>query len=291
MFAGVNVSAAVPKATSSPLRKMTSSKSCSTVRRSWWLTMTSFPSSAASRRSRSLKNLLGVTVQAGKRLVEQVNVGALRDGPREKSALLLSAAQGADLPAGQVSQVRGVQGGVDRGRVLGAEAPPAAQGGENAPSPPSPRTVSGKIPVHEAALRQIGDGLIGTRRAVLVGVEDDAAGLERCEPRDGFEQRRFARAVRPEQADAAAAVQLQVDVVQCRHAAVGDGEVFDDEPVRSHAIEARLRLERSEFRGNRCTMGAAPVAAVYDRRSAASAKQRPAAVIDRCYSRVSIAMI
>ena len=84
----------------------------------------------------------------------------------------------------------------------------------------------------DPALGQIRDVAI-RHAAGLVGMatEDDLSGLERHEPGERFEKSRLARAVRSEQADAAAATQFEGDVVQRGNAVVGDRQVADEKTV------------------------------------------------------------
>ena len=73
------------------------------------------------------EGLLGVAVQAGEGLVQQVNVCPLSHRPGQESALLLAAGERGNLPVGKVCQARGGQGGLDDPAVFPAERPPRAQ--------------------------------------------------------------------------------------------------------------------------------------------------------------------
>ena len=121
--------------------------------------------------------------------------------------------------------------------------PPALSSGPNRLQPAERRIAAHlgqapdgqrEIPVHDAALRQVGDGAARAGVAVVVRVEVDAAGLDRREADDALEQRGFARAVGSQQAHATSAAQVQVDVVQRGHAPVGNRQVVDEEAVRGH---------------------------------------------------------
>ncbi len=184
---------------------------------------------------------LRVAVQPGEGFIEQINVRALRHRARQEGALLLAAGERADLPVGEVFEPGGGQGLVHRPVVFRAEASPATQRRVTAHLGQAAHGQR-EIPVHHAALRQVGDGTFRAGVAVLVRVEPDAAGLDGRQADDALEQRRFARAVGSEQPDAPAAVEVQVDVVQRGHAPVGNRQVVDEQAMVGHGRAASGRV-------------------------------------------------
>jgi len=61
-------------------------------------------------------------VQAGERLIQEEDVAALRERPREEDPLLLAAREHPDLPAGEVGNAELLKGSVDA-FVVGAPQP------------------------------------------------------------------------------------------------------------------------------------------------------------------------
>ena len=122
------------------------------------------------------EQILRSFVEAGKRFIEQKNVGLLRERPREKGALLLPTGKRADLPRGQIGQLHRAQGEIDSRGVRFAETAPLADAHVTAHLH-HPAHGDGKIPVDHAALRQIGD--VSIRAHFSVTAENDLAGFLR----------------------------------------------------------------------------------------------------------------
>ena len=161
-------------------------------------------------------------VEVGRRLVEQQQVGALRERHRDPGALPLAAGERVDRPVGEVGHVRpGQRLGDDRLVV---------------PRPlPQPALV--RVP---AAGDQVGDGeplrgdrrlrqqaehlgdLAGRRPGDRLPVEQHLAARRPQQPAQGAQQRRLAAAVGPDDRGERALGQLQVEVVDDDAVVVGE---------------------------------------------------------------------
>ena len=84
--------------------------------------------------------------------------------------------------------------------------------------------------------------LLGRDVRDVAAVEPHDAALGHLEPADDAQDRRLARAVRAEQRDALAPVDLEVDVEQHLHRAVGEVDVRDLEHRRARAFARALAL-------------------------------------------------
>ena len=103
MLSGVNVSFTGPKATSSPLRKITSSKEQFHGAQVVMADDDEFALVPSGQGTQQFaQDGLRVAVQPGEGFVEQVNVRPLRHRAREEGALLLAAGERADLAVGEV---------------------------------------------------------------------------------------------------------------------------------------------------------------------------------------------
>ncbi len=126
--------------------------------------------------NRFAEQILRGLVQASERLVEQKDVCVLGQGTSQKSALLLAAREGANLPFGQVGKADCSQGVVDGLRIRFAETPPDAEAHVPAHLDHVARGYR-KIPIDHAALRQIGD--ISICSDLSVTAENDGSGFLR----------------------------------------------------------------------------------------------------------------
>jgi hypothetical protein len=105
--------------------------------------------------STSMIARLGGGVDAGEGLVEQVEVGILRQRPGEEHALLLAARQLADLAVGEIGHADPVEAGL----APDPDAPDSARTARaRGRDPSAPRRSRGReIPVDAGPLRHVGD--------------------------------------------------------------------------------------------------------------------------------------
>src|SRR5438477_6903367 len=122
------------------------------------------------------EQILRGLVEASERLVEQKDVCVLCEGTGQKSALLLAAGEGANLPFGQIVKADRTERVVHSLSVCFSETPPDAEAHVPAHLDHAARGYR-EIPIDHAALRQIGD--VGIRSDFSMTAENDDSGFLR----------------------------------------------------------------------------------------------------------------
>ena len=177
---------------------------------------------------RTGKGLLGISVESGEWLVEQVNIGLLGPSASEESALLLSPGERLNLPISKGGEIGHFEGLCDKIVIGLSKLLPESQRRETTHlSQPANR--HWKIPVHTLMLRNIGNRL--ARSPDLVALKSNTSCLPGKESGDSFDERGLPGTIRPEQPDAGTAPKRKVQVVNRRHPVVSHREIFDDKLV------------------------------------------------------------
>lgn len=167
-------------------------------------------------------------VETGEGLVEQEDVGTLREGAGEENALLLPAGEGVQGTLGEVGEFEFGEGFGDAGVVGGGETTEEAESGQAALRDDG-ADVEREIPVDGLALREVGEAGQGVAR---VGVADaNLARVERVPAEERAQERAFARAVGAAKRDGAAAGQIGGDSAQGGDATVVNGNVAQADDV------------------------------------------------------------
>jgi hypothetical protein len=167
---------------------------------------------------------LGGRVDAGHRLVEEIDIGFLDQRAGEEDALLLAAGELADLAVGIVLHAD-LRQGVHRLVAFGAAG--AAQPAEMAVEPHRHdiEGVGREIPVDAGALRHIAD--LAALAVIGAAVDADMAGGRGDEAEDRLDQRRLAGAVRADDRRHDAGRDVEIDVPQHRLGVIADRQVLD----------------------------------------------------------------
>ena len=171
----------------------------------------------------------GLHIDAGEGLVEQDDAPALGERSGEEDALLLPAAQLADLAVAEVEHADAGEAFLDDAAVFGARDAEEIQVAVAAHHDHVP-DAHGKAPVHLFALRHVGDEV-----ALLRGSDSPLGNLHAAfarldKPHDRFEERGFAAAIDADERADGAAVEAKAGVLQRGVAVrVGDGDVADVE--------------------------------------------------------------
>ena len=220
-----------PVAMIRPLTSAASWKRWAAQTRSWVVAMTVLP--APRLRFEDVHQLLlGRRVDAGDRLVEQVELGFRGECPGQEHPPPLAAGQGPDLAVDLVVHADRPERGVDGVTVGPARPAGGCRSGRSDPSSRprrrSPGTPS-RRPPPAARRRPAGR----RRRAVRRGPSTlPASGSSR--PGDELEERALAGAVRPDDRQQRAGRDVEVDVVEGEPVAVAGGDtVAAGRPARS----------------------------------------------------------
>jgi hypothetical protein len=180
---------------------------------------------------------LGGSIDAGKRLVEDQEVGLLDQCTCQEDALLLAAGQLPDLPVGKRRHI-------DLAETVHRELPLAwtdqLQSAEAGIEPHQDDIDDGRreVPVDAGALRHIGDA--GAHRVERLAEKSDIAGDRRHHTHRSLEQRRFSRAVRPDDGAHLPGCELHIDRRKRRLIAIGNGK-----PGNGERRFGCIRLERT----------------------------------------------
>ena len=177
---------------------------------------------ACQRRISAMRSAIGLGIDGAERLVEQDERRVLQQQPREQHALELAARQRADRTLGEIDQP-------DRGQRAGdlvvAARIEAAPGADLAPQPHRHAVEhrDREAAVDLDLLRQIGD----VRFVEAVAVEAAAERLELAD--DALEQGRLAGAVRADDGEQRAALDLAGDVMHGGMPVIAERQVVEDD--------------------------------------------------------------
>jgi hypothetical protein len=171
-----------------------------------------------------LEDRLGRRIDAGERLVQQVDQPRPDQRPRQDRPLLLPAGELADLGAGVMEHADLPQRPVGPLAQRAADWPPAADAAVGAHQH---EVAHGgrQGPVNTVALGHVDDPVarVGAERLAV----DDPPLVDRDQPGDRLQQRALAGAVRPHQREHLAGVQRERHVVERQPVAVGHGNMLD----------------------------------------------------------------
>jgi hypothetical protein len=187
-------------------------------------------------------DLLGGGIDPVERLVEQEQVGLLRECSREEHPLLLAAGELADLGPRLGRETDPIQHPVDD-RVIPPPRPPEPPGAGVASHQDDLPHGDGKRPVHHLPLRHVGDPRALERRGPPE--QRDAPPEKRDQAQDRLEERALTASVGTDDSDDVPPPDLGPDVAQDHLRAVCDGHVAENEPI---VLGRRTGLPRPPLR-------------------------------------------
>ena len=163
-------------------------------------------------------------IDAGHRLVHEVNVGLLSEGAGDEDALLLSAGELPDLAGRELGHADVFESATGDVSLLAAGATEPAEAAVGSHEDGF-HDVDREVPIDGGTLRDVGDAT--TSFFNWLSLDLDVAGECRDEAEDGFDESAFAGAVGADDGGELWLVDFEVDVPQDWLLLVGHGQVVD----------------------------------------------------------------